>query len=136
MDEGCKKVETICNLHSDLDISPSSPSSIFKPTHLLNDNQGSVNWSHGYGTKKMKHINIREMCVCAACELGDIEISHIPGILNPADLLTKEHRDAGHFCTLCDLILVPRIQGGCSPAVWAQERAPLVHSVCPCSGPH
>ena len=59
------------------------------------------------------------MCVHAARELGDIEISHIPGVLNPADLLTKEHRDAGHFCTLRDLILVPRIQGGCSPAAQA-----------------
>ena len=57
----------------------------------------------------MKHINIREMCVRAAREQGDIAISHIPGILNPADLMTKEHRDAGHFTALRDLILVPRI---------------------------
>ena len=119
MDEGCKKVETICNLHSDLDVLPSSLSPIFKPAHLLNDNQGSVDWSHDYGTKKMKHLNIHEMCIPAAQELGNIAISHIPGILNPADLMTKEHQDAGHFFALRDLILVPRIQGGCSPATQA-----------------
>ena len=116
VDEGCKKVETIHNLHSDLSILLSSPSPIFKPTHLLNDNQGSVDWSHGHGTKKMKHINIHEMCVRAAREQGDIAMSHIPGILNPADLMTKEHQDVRHFTALRDLILVPRIRGGCLPA--------------------
>ena len=102
MDEGCKKVKTIRNLHSDLNFLPLSPSPIFKPTHLLNDNQGSVDWSHGYGTKKMKHLNIWEMCVGAAQELGNIEISHIPGILN---LLISSQKSTGtpaifaHFVT-------------------------------------
>ena len=57
----------------------------------------------------MKHLNIQEMCVRTARELGDIETSHIPGILNPANLMTKEHRDARHFTALHDLILVSQI---------------------------
>ena len=46
-----------------------------------------------HSTKGMHHVNIRENCVREVIhKFFDIMVSHIGGIMNPADLFMKEHK--------------------------------------------
>jgi len=38
-----------------------------------------------------------------------VQISHVNGKVNLADLFTKEMKDTGHFVELCDMMLKPRL---------------------------
>ena len=74
---------------------------------VYNDNRGAVDWSSsGAITKWLRHLNMREVAIRDAIKANEVTVFHIPGKVNPADLLTKEHRDATHFQELRD-ILVP-----------------------------
>jgi hypothetical protein len=60
------------------------------PTPLYCDNQGTVACTHNpQSHSRMKHINIWAHFICDAVNNGFIDIHHIPGTDNPADLLTK-----------------------------------------------
>ena len=81
------------------------------PIPIFNDNKGAVDWSStGAITKRLRHLNMREIAVRDAIRDQEIAVHHIPGKVNPANLLTKEHRDVAHFRELRD-ILVPSISG-------------------------
>jgi len=98
-----------------------------KPTPILNDNQGAVDWCKTTSTKGMRHVNIRENCVREAIhEFHEIQVSHIPGKHNPSDIFTKEHKDVSTFIALRDTLLrrspslqilangvLSRMDGGC-----------------------
>ncbi len=60
----------------------------------------------------MRHMNIRNMAVRDACEHREIDIEHIEGELNPADILTKEHGSAEKFISLCEVIIPLHPDGG------------------------
>ena len=78
---------------------------------VYNDNRGAVDWSStGAITKRLRHLNTRHVAIRDAIKAQEVSVFHIPGKVNPADLLTKEHRDTGHFQELRD-ILVPAEPG-------------------------
>ena len=61
-----------------------------KPSILYCDNQGTVACTHDpHAHSKMKHIDIRFHFIRSCVNQRIIDIYHIPGIENPADLLTK-----------------------------------------------
>jgi len=72
---------------------------VASPTPLWNDNQGTVDWSLGCSvSKKLRYLNIRELAVMRGAQAeGTINISHIDGKINAADLLTKEMKDDARF---------------------------------------
>ncbi len=60
------------------------------PTPLFCDNQGTVTCTHDpQSHSRMKHIDIRAHFIRDAVNNRLIDIHHIPGTDNPADLLTK-----------------------------------------------
>jgi hypothetical protein len=87
-------------------------SDIAKSTLIYNNNQGSVDWSKGWANRPMRHMNIRNMAVRDAREHPKIDIEHIEGELNPADILTKEHGSAKKFISLCEVIVPLHPDGG------------------------
>ena len=76
------------------------------PTPIYNDNQGCVDWAKGTSTKGMRHMNIRDCAVRDSVQKSEINMLHIPGILNPSDIFTKEMRDGKHFRTLRDSFMM------------------------------
>ena len=102
-DEGVKTTEMFRNLERDLGLLDN------KPTPVWNDNRGTVDWSKGCSvSRKLRHVNIREMGVRLSQTQGDVIIGHIEGKLNISDILTKEMKDKGHFCALAQAITSPR----------------------------
>ena len=56
---------------------------------ILIDNEAALRWVKGLGLGKSRKVQIRYHWVRSACEEGLITISHIPGTVQCADLLTK-----------------------------------------------
>ena len=80
-------------------------------------------------TKGLRYIQIRENAVRESVLSKFIEVKHIDGKVNLADLFTKEHKDTAHFCAIRDLLVqeaprfhhsvrqTPLVQGGCQPSI-------------------
>jgi hypothetical protein len=108
LDECTRLVQALQLVLEDLDMSD-----VAKPTLIYNDNQGSVDWSKGWDNRRMRHMNIRKMAVRDAREHREINIKHIEGEINPADILTKEHGSAEKFISLCEVLVPHHPDGGC-----------------------
>ncbi len=76
---------------------------------IYNDNKACVNWSKSCTTKGLRHIQMRENRVRENMQNQFVQICHINGKTNLADLFTKEMRDTAHFVELRDLMLHPRL---------------------------
>ena len=76
-----------------------------KCTRDWNDNRNCVDWACGIIPKAVCHVNIRDAYVRSSVWDCEIQVKHIIGKLNPADLFTKEIRDNLHFRTLRDLVV-------------------------------
>jgi hypothetical protein len=76
---------------------------------IYNDNKACVNWSKSCTTKGLRHIQMRENRVRENMQNQFVQICHINGKTNLADLFTKEMRDTVHFVELRDLMLHPRL---------------------------
>ncbi len=89
-------------------------SDVAKPTLIYNDNQGSVNWSKGgWANQRMRHMNIRNMAIRDASEHQEINIEHIEGKLNPADINSPKSTEVPEkFISLCDVIVPLHPDGG------------------------
>jgi hypothetical protein len=134
MDEGCKTSETIFHLMTDLNMPD-----VTKPIPMYNDNRGAVDWSSGCTvSKKLRHLNIREVAVRDAQKAGIVSISHVPGHSNVADIFTKEHKSDAMFYELAFQLVRPRDQltkwmdsgisrdsGGC----WKESGIPEFHHI-------
>jgi hypothetical protein len=104
MDEGTKTVEMMRNIMFDLNLPDVS-----RPTLLYNDNRGSVDWSRGASlSKRLRHMNIREVGVRDSIRLKSTTVHHIPGEHNVADIFTKEHKSSATFTTLAAQLIFPR----------------------------
>jgi hypothetical protein len=77
-------------------------------TDVYNDNQGCVQWAKSTTTTGMKHLNLRETAIRESVHNGEINIHHIEGKRNCADIFTKELKDATHFCRLRDSFMMDR----------------------------
>jgi hypothetical protein len=82
---------------------------IFMPTTttIFNDNKACVNWSAQCTTKGLCHIQMRESRIGENVTRKFVQITHIDGKLNIADIFTKEMRDTSHFVTLRNLFMCP-----------------------------
>ena len=106
MDLATKEAQHLVYLMNELGVADTH-----QPIPLYNDNKGSVDWSGtGAITKRLRHLNMRQVAIRDAIQAREVAVYHIPGNVNPADLLTKEHRDVSHFRELRD-ILVPELAG-------------------------
>ena len=75
---------------------------------VYNDNDACVSWSHSVTNKGTKHMNLRENSVREAHRFGEVNVQHIPGVINPSDIYTKEIKDDAHFRRLRDCQMVSR----------------------------
>ena len=80
------------------------------PVTIFNDNHACVCWSHNLTTKGLRHIQMQENAVRESVQKRLVQIKHIAGANNPADLFTKEDKDVKHFISIQDqLVCVPSI---------------------------
>jgi hypothetical protein len=77
------------NGHNILDTINASP--------LYNNNESCVRWSHNMTTKQIRHMEMRENAVHEWVQDASLQILHVPGWINPADIFTKEMQDGAHF---------------------------------------
>ena len=75
---------------------------------VYNDNDACVSWSHSVTNKGTKHMNLRENSVREAHLFKEVNVRHIPGVINPSDIYTKEIKDDAHFRRLRDCQMVSR----------------------------
>ena len=102
-DECIKEVLSIRTRAEDIGLLESQ-----KATLVYNDNQGCVDWCKNTTTTGMKHLNLRENACRESFQAGDIDIRHIAGKLNVADIFTKELKDSAHFCRLRDAFMMDK----------------------------
>jgi hypothetical protein len=136
MNEGCKTFETLFNLMTDLGMPD-----VAKPLPMFNNNRGAIDWlSSCTVSKKLRHLNIREVAVRDAQKAGIVNIQHVPGHSNVAHIFTKEHKPDAIVYKLAFQLVRPwdlltkwmdsgtsRDSGGC----WKESRIPqcLVQTV-------
>jgi hypothetical protein len=75
---------------------------------VYNDNKAAVDWAASVTLKGTKHINLHENCVRENHQAGVVKITHIPGVINASDLLTKEIKDPIHFRRCRDSFMVSK----------------------------
>ena len=99
-DECTKCIQHIKNLTDDLNLPYSN-----KPTKLYNDNQACIYWSHNNTSKGLRHIQIRENAIRENIQNKTIQISHVDGKTNIADIFTKEDKDTAHYIKTRNILL-------------------------------
>jgi hypothetical protein len=67
---------------------------------IYNDNHACILWSKKATTKGLHHIQMRENRVRENIATKFIEVCHIDGKINLADIFTKEMKDTAHFVEL------------------------------------
>jgi len=77
-------------------------------TTIYNDNMACVLWSKNTTTKGLRYLQIRENAIRENQHI--IEIQHIAGKINPADMFSKKDKDAEHFINPRDTIVTPEFQ--------------------------
>ena len=105
-DECAKQVKFLSHILKDLHLKRT-----FMPdaTKLYNDNQACVLWSDAMTTKGLRHVQIRENGVREMVRNNEIQVIHVNGKSNLADIFTKEDKDVQHYCELRDKILTCRL---------------------------
>jgi hypothetical protein len=72
--------------------------SLSHPTPVFNDNRGAVDWSKTTSTRGLRHVNIQENVVRESIHtFHEVDVSHIAGPCNPADIFTKEFKSDQTF---------------------------------------
>ena len=78
------------------------------PTPTYNDNKGTIDWSFtGAITKRLRHINMKEVAIRDAIGNNKVKLTHIAGKRNPSDILNKEDRDQQPYMGLRDVLVPP-----------------------------
>ena len=57
-------------------------------------------------SKEIKHLNLRENMVSECHQSEDVDVKHIPGIINPSDIFKKYMKDNTHFRNIRDSMMV------------------------------
>ena len=92
----------MCHLAESVRSSGFDISDTLTPSPLYNDNAACIQWSHNMTTKKIRHMELRENSVREWVADKTLNILHVSGRVNPADIFTKEMRDGAHFRRLRD----------------------------------
>ena len=58
-------------------------------TKIYNNNKAAVQWEASVTSKVINHLNLQENMVREFHQSKDVEVEHIPGIINPSDIFTK-----------------------------------------------
>ena len=105
LNEGTKSILNVRNLLADFEYPE-----VTRPTIMYNDNRGAVDWSKGCSvSKKLRHVNLRELLVRLHQRLKHSDVQHIAGKRNISDILTKEEKDPLHFRSMAFTITTPRL---------------------------
>jgi hypothetical protein len=72
------------------------------PSPLYNNNAACIQWAHNITSKKIGHMELRENRVREWVHNSILNVLHVKGCVNPADIFTKEMRDGAHFRRLRD----------------------------------
>ena len=78
---------------------------IKNPIPIFNDNMACVQWSKNKTTRSIRHIQLRDNGVREEVQKGRVNIYHIKGADNLADIFTKEDKDPNHFKEIRNRIL-------------------------------
>jgi hypothetical protein len=92
-----KKIIDFSNLCRSISKNGHSLSNIDSPTKLFNDNDACVRWSHNMTSKAAHHIEPHENLIHKWVQDKTLDVLHVAGKLNPADIFTKEMRNGTHF---------------------------------------
>ena len=76
------------------------------PAIIFNDNNACVCWSHKLTTKGLRHIQMRENAVQESIHNNFVDVKHIPGDINIADIFTKEDKSLEHYLLIRDQMVV------------------------------
>ena len=102
VDDCTKALQHICNILQDLKVFELFTNG---PIPIHNDNSACVQWSHNMTTKGLRYIQMRENAVREQVQKGFIEVKHIAGNQNTADIYTKEDKDVTHFLQCADTLV-------------------------------
>jgi hypothetical protein len=72
------------------------------PSQLYNNNAACIQWAHNMASKKIRHLELWENTVREWVHDGILNVLHVKGCINPADIFTKEMWDGAHFRRLRD----------------------------------
>ena len=79
---------------------------VYSCTIIYNDNKAAVKWVASVTSKVIKHLNLEENIVREWHQSKDVDVEHIPGIINPSNIFTKEMKDNTHLRNLRDSRMV------------------------------
>ena len=54
------------------------------------------------------YVNMRNLVIRLQQRLGNVQVQHVDGKCNVADLFTKEMKDSQHFLEMADMVTSPR----------------------------
>ena len=75
-------------------------------TKIYNNNKAAVQWEASVTSNGINNLNLRENMVQECHQSKDVEVKHIPGIINPSKTFTKEVKDNTHFRNIIDSMMV------------------------------
>jgi len=99
-DECVKDLMHMRNLIADLELSREM---LDQKTKLFNDNMACVQWSKNTTTKGLRYLQIRENAIRENKDW--LDILHVEGKKNPADIFSKEEKSPQHYTTIRDTII-------------------------------
>ena len=73
---------------------------------MYNKNKAAVQWAASVTSKLIKPLNLQENMVFECHHSKDVDVDHIPGIINPSNIFTKEMKDNTHLKNLIDSKMV------------------------------
>ncbi len=97
-----KSVVGMCHLADSIRSSGYDILDTLAPSSLYNDNAACIQWSHNMTSKKIRHMELQENLVREWVQDGILNVLHVKGRVNPADIFTKEMWDGAHFRRLRD----------------------------------
>ena len=66
---------------------------VYSSKKIYNDNNAAVQWAASVTSKGIKHLNLQENMILECHQSKYVDVEHIPGIINPSDIFTKEMKD-------------------------------------------
>ena len=58
-------------------------------TKIYTDNKVAIQWEASLTSKRINHLNLKENMVREWHQSKDVEVEHIPGIINPSNIFKK-----------------------------------------------
>ena len=75
-------------------------------TKIYNNNKAYIQWAALVTLKGIKNLNLREDMSHEYHQSKDVDVKHIPGIINTSNIFTNEMNDNTNFRNLRDSVMV------------------------------